>query len=349
YSRHDRSRFKVHAYSVGAVDRCFERERVQAGVDVFRDLDNMPAQAAAQLIVNDGIDILIDLSGYARHARPEILALRPAPLQLSNLGFQGTLGAAYIDYALLDRNILLPEIRQFWDEKIAYLPHCSYHCETPVTTAQASRTDEGLPEHSLVLGALHHPRKLEPDSFRVWLSLLHELPEAVLWLQYETQEQRENLKCFAEAHGVLEGRLVFSPMAGYEKHLARLRLADICLDTFTYNGHTTTVESLGMGVPVVTLKGQGVVARIASSMLTAHGLPDLTASTVEEYNAIVHKLARDTAWRDEVKKRIGDYAHSNLFCPERRVREIETAYEMIWARHQAGLAPDDFDVPPFVA
>lgn len=346
YARHDRSRFKIHAYSLGPVQESAERERAMADADVFRDLGRLPVLAAAQLIANDGIDILVDLSGYARHARPEILALRPAPIQLSYVGYMATMGADFIDYALLDHEILKPGVRACWHEKIAYLPHCSYHCELPEDLPPTpSRAELGLPSSGLVLGALHHPRKHEPKSWACWMDLLKEIPNASLWLLYETEEQREQLLRNAAAHGVDQKRLVFSEQVDHSVHLTRLRCADIFLDTFVYNGHTTTVDALSVGLPVVTLSGDVVVARVAGSMLRAHGLPELVAQSVAEYKSLVHRLVSDHDWRQDLTLRASDHKGNKLFRPESRVRELETAYEMMWARHHAGLPPEDFDVP----
>lgn len=347
YARHDRRRFKIYAYSLGPQSVCHERERAMRAVDVFRDLEPLSVDAAAQLIINDQIDILIDLSGFTRYAKPGILALRPAPIQIAYMEFMGTQGASYIDYVLLDREVLSQESRAYWTESVAYLPTCSYHCELPQIDERAliRRQDIGIPEDAFILCALHHPRKLEPYSYRVWLDLLHKLPNAVLWLLYEDSEQISNLRRMAFEYGLTENRLIFSPMRQHTEHLLRYRLADVCLDTFVYNGHTTTVDALSMGIPVVTLRGQSVVSRVAASMLKAHGLPELVADTREQFLAIVERLAKDVAWREELRRRALDYSNSQLFCPERRVREIEAAYEMMWARYQAGLAPADFDVP----
>ena len=348
YARHDRSRFKIHAYSLGPIQDSAERDRVMADVDVFRDLVRLPATAAAQLIVNDGIDILVDLSGYARYARPEVLALRPAQIQLSYVGYMATMGASFMDYALLDHESLLPEVREYWDEKVAYLPHCSYHCELPEGLPPTpSRAELGLPPSGLIFGALHHPRKLEPMTWACWMDLLKEIPSASLWLLYETAEQREQLLRNAAAYGVAPERLVFSEQIEHTTHLARLGCADIFLDTFVYNGHTTTVDALGVGVPVVTLSGESVVARIAGSMLKAHGLPELRANSVEEYKSLVYRLASDDAWRQAMTLRARDHLASKLFRPECRVKELEAAYELMWARHKGGLPPEDFDVPEF--
>lgn len=346
YARHDRERFKIHAYSLSPVQDSKERTDVIESCEVFRDIGRLPAAAAAQMIINDGIDILVDLTGYTTYTRPEVLALRPAPLQLSYLGFMGTLGKGLADYVFLDREVLLPSTREYWDESIAYIPHCSYHCELPSSLLKPpSRSELGLPLTGLVLGALHHPRKLEPMTWACWMDVLHALPDAILWLLYETEEQREQLLRNAEQHGIGQERLVFSTQVEHGVHLARLSCADLFLDTFVYNGHTTTIDALGAGVPVVTLSGESVVARVAGSMLKAHGLSELVAKTEAEYRGLVLRLATDTAWRSSLRERASNYGDSNLFCPERKIRQIETAYEMMWARHQAGLPPEDFDVP----
>lgn len=345
YARHDRQRFSVHAYSLGPIEDSPERASVMTEADCFRDLYHLPPDAAAQLIADDGIDILIDLSGFTRHACPEILALRPAPVQVSYTGFMGTQGAPYIDYALLDRATLTTCIRAYWDEKIAYLPHCSYHCELPEADTPLPRAAYGLPMAGTVLCALHHPRKLEPYSFRSWLRILDSLPGSVLWLLYETEEQISNLRREAKQHGLTPERLVFAPFVARKKHLARYRCADLFLDTFIYNGHTTTVDALSMGLPVVTLRGQSVVSRVSATMLEAQGMPELIADTEGEYQAIALRFVKDLAWRTEMQRRASDRVHSKLFQAEHRTREIETAYEMMWARHAAGLPPADFDVP----
>lgn len=347
YARHDRDRFKVYAYSIGPVEESEERHRVIDSADAFRDIGRLPVDAAAQLIANDSIDILVDLSGYTRHARPGILALRPARLQLSYLGYPATMGASFIDYTMLDRQVLPAEVRPYWDEHIAYLPNSSYHCErVQQLPPMPSRAEAGLPMSGLILGALHHPRKIEPITWRCWMSLLERLPETTLWLLYEADEQCEQLRRNAAAYGIAPQRLAFGPVLAQPEHLSRMRLCDIFLDTFVYNGHTTTVDALNAGVPVVTLSGSDVVSRIAGSMLKAHGLPELVASTIDEYQSIVSGLATDASWRQVIRARAQDHSHSKLFCPERKCKQIETAYIMMWTRHAAGFSPQDFDVPP---
>jgi protein O-GlcNAc transferase len=346
YVRHDRGQFEIYAYSLGPDSDSPERYRVRDGVDVFRDVARFPPQAAAQLIVNDGIDILVDLSGYTRDTKPEILVRRPAPIQVNYLDFMGTTGASHIDYTMLDRSTLTAADREFWDERIVYLPHCSYHCELPHGVPPTPGNAElGLPDGAIVLGALHHPRKLDPLSVETWLELLQEIPGAILWLLHETNQQVRNLRSLAESKGIAAERLIFSPLLPRQEYLALFRSVRVHLDTFVYNGHTTTTDALGMGTPMVSLTGDTVVARVATSMLKAHGVPELVASNRAAYKALVHRLASDGDWHATIKNRVANPQSGNLFCPERRIREMESAYRMMWERHQLGLPPEDFDVP----
>ncbi|HTH94271.1 MAG TPA: hypothetical protein VL550_03490, partial [Rhodocyclaceae bacterium] len=346
YARHDRRRFMVFAYSVGPEGDNPQRDRVKRGVDIFRNLHGWAVEDAAQRIANDGIDILVDPCGFMLNMRQDVLALKPAPIQVSYIGMPGTYGAPYMDYTLLDRQILTPQTRMFWDEKIAYLPDCAYHCEMPNIARTSTRQEEGLPPDGLVFGALHHSRKLDPRSFAVWMDLLRKIPHSVLWLVCETDEQANTLKRNAEGHGIASERIVVARFVPHDAHLARFTLADVFLDLFEYNGHTTTIEALTAGVPVITLRGETAVARVAASMLSAHGLPELIADSVGEYKALAHRFAADIEWRTDICRRTRDYAGSRLFRPEYRVREIEAAFETMWARHMAGLPPEDFDVPP---
>ena len=348
YARHDRSVFEVYAYALGPASESFERRRVRDTVDVFREVAHLPPFAIAQIIANDEIDILIDISGYNRDTKPEILALRPAPVQVNYIDFMTTTGAPFVDYTMLDRLTLTADDRAFWDEKIAYLPHCSYHCELPAETPPfLSRAAVGLPEDAIVLGALHHPRKLDPLSVQVWLEMLRDTPGSVLWLLHENPMQVRNFQALAERAGLAPERLIFSPLRPRLEYLSCFRNVHVHLDPFVYNGHTTTTDALGMGVPVVTLSGNSVVSRVATTMLTAHGLPELVATTPDQYKAIVRRLVEDREWHVQIKVRAEHPRDGNLFCPERRIREMETAYRMMWERHQAGLPPADFDVPEY--
>ena len=346
FEMHDRSRFEVHVYSTGPDDGGRERRRAESGADVFRDVSAFSGVVIGQAIAMDGIDILVDLSGYTLYGRPEALALRPAPVQVAYLGFMGTQGAPWIDYTLLDRVTLLPEMRQWWDEKIVYLSSGFSLCEQPSFIRETpSRQAAGLPEDAFVLSALHMPRKIDPSSFALWLQVLAEIPGAVLWLLAETPQVEANLRAAADAAGGLSSRLVFAPMVPREANLARYPLADLFLDSLSYNGHTTIVDTLAAGVPALTMRGSTVVTRVSEAMLTLCGLQALVADDDSGFVDLAARFAGDRAWRASVLTTL-QQGQSRLFDNAGRVREMECAYETMWARYRAGLPPEDFDVGP---
>ncbi|MDQ5882452.1 MAG: hypothetical protein QG616_2284 [Pseudomonadota bacterium] len=349
FEMHDRSRFEVYVYSTGPDDGSRERQRSEQGADVFRDVSAFSGAVIGQLIAMDGIDILVDLSGYTLYGRPEAMALRPAPIQVSYLGFMGTQGAPWIDYSILDHTILTPTSRQWWDEKIAYLPSFYSPCEMPkCSSTDLRRPDAALPDEAFVLCALHMPRKIDPATFRLWLKVLEAIPHSVLWLISESPQIENNLGDAAEVFGISRQRLVFAPMVLREMHLARFRLADLFLDSASYNGHATTADALAMGLPVLTIVGSSVVSRVSEGMLNLCGLSALAANDEAQFVASAQRFANDQNWRRQLVHTLETTKTLTLFSVETRVREIEKACEMIWARHVAGLAPEDFDVSPSV-
>ena len=344
---HDRRRFEVFAYSSSPVDQSVWRAEIIAGADVFREVGHLGVQQTAQCIADDGIDILVDFSGYTLHSRCRALALRPAPVQLAYLVYLQTCGAPWLDYALLDRVVLTEAERPNWQEQIAYLPHCLYLCDDrPENAASpASRAEYGLPEKAFIFCCLNAPWKIDPESFSSWMRILQQLPQAVLWLYDDRGECEANLRAAAMAAGVDGARLIFTGKVPPAQHLARYSLADLFLDTLYYNAHTTCIEALAAGLPVLTLPGERVVSRVAASCLTAHGVPELVVESRAAYEALACRLGSDTAYYQALRQKVGQREGSRLLCTERRVRELERAYTMIWARHQAGLPPEDFDVP----
>lgn len=347
YRLHDRTAFEIFAYATDPVSDTAERKTVANTVDHFAEIGHLSPENATRRIRLDRIDILVDLSGYTLYAKPECLAMRAAPIQISYMGFMGSYGAAWMDYAIQDRTTMTPGVRPWWDEKIIYLPGCMAFCSKPETTQyqHANRARYGLRQSSIVLAALHMPRKLDPLTVDTWLDILHKLPDAQLWLLQETPLQAENLRQYAAARGVASEQLVFAPLTDHVHHLQRYALADVFLDTFAYNGHTTMVDALGAGLPAVTLCGETPVARVGASMLQAHGLPELIAATPADYVAIVCRLASDPVWRDAIRSRAAKHQDSRLFNPLEKTRQLETAYRTAWQRHTAGLPPEDFDVP----
>ena len=343
---HDRASFEVFLYATGPDDGSEFRRQLAAGADHFANVRNLPDHTIASRIKHDGIDILVDLDGYTQDARPVVFALRPAPVQVAYLGYLQTQGGDWIDYAILDRYVMHAPLRPYWNEKIAYLPDTLYLCDdAEVRPGSADRTAWGLPADAFVFCCLNASWKLEPESLACWAEILEQTPSSVLWLYASNGEAEQNLRDAFRGLGLSDARLFFCGAVAHEVHLGRFRCADVLLDTFSCNAHTTAIEALAAGVPVVTLKGETVVARVGASLLMAHGLQELVQATPEAYVAMACRLASDRAYLLQMQTRTRNRKSSRLFSTQRRVQELEMAYRMMWVRHEAGFPPEDFLVP----
>ena len=345
---HDRHRVRVHAYDIGHNDGSACRRRLLAACDDVTDCRALSDAEAAARIAADGIDVLVDLAGHTVGARPGILARRPAPVQVCWLGYPATTGAPWIDYFIADPVALPPELRAHFSEAIAYLPHCYLPADDRQAIAPGgrNRAADGLPEDRVVLAAFHQPYKLEPELFAAWLEILRRAPDAVLWLRAREEAMRTNLRAEAVRQGIDPARLVFSSRQ-YPKseYLARLGQADLFLDTRWFNGHSSVSDALWAGVPVVTCPGDAFAGRVATSILTAAGLPDLAAPDLPAYVELAARLATSPWLRTELRQRLQEARQlSAFFSPARFTAGLETAFETMAARHRAGLVPADFTV-----
>jgi predicted O-linked N-acetylglucosamine transferase (SPINDLY family) len=278
-ARHDRARFIVNAYCYGPDDGSGMRQRLVAAFDNFTDLTGIDDAAAAARIHADGIDILIDLTGYtSQNPRTRILAFHPAPIQVNFLGYPGTMGADFIDYIIVDGFLAPPDQQPFYRETLVQLPHC-YQPSDPARPAvlPAPRVDCGLPEDAVVFCCFNHSYKLTPAVFDIWMRLLQAVPGSVLWLLETNIAVPDNLRREAAARGVAAERLVFARHGPIPDYLARLAAADLFLDTFPYNAGATANDALWAGLPVLTCSGDFYVGRMAGSLLHAIGLPELVA------------------------------------------------------------------------
>jgi len=282
----DKTRFETVGISLGIRDGSDLYKRYRNGFDHYLDCADKSSHEIARLIRSMEIDIAIDLSGYTSGARLDILAHRPAPAQATYLGFPGGLNLPYVDYLIADR-ITVPESHQpYYREKLLYLPHCYLPRDTGVKLAPTTppRSDFGLPEEGLIFCSFNHDYKINPPIFEVWMDLLRENPGSVLWLMKLNDDARQNLARNTEYYGIDPNRVVFATrVPRIEDHLARYRHADVFLDTFPYNGHTTASDALLAGVPVVTLTGRGFASRVASSLLNDMGKSDWCSNSIEEY------------------------------------------------------------------
>jgi len=347
FERHDRERFAVSAYSIGPDDGSALRKRVERAFDAFVDISTLPHGAAARRIREDAIDVLIDLTGYDNNERVPILAARPAPVQVSFLGYPSTMGASFIDYIVADP-IALPFDEQAWySEKIVHLPDCYQPNDSKRAIADATpaRALCGLPEQGFVFCCFNNTSKITPAMFDVWMRLLGAVEGSVLWLLEAHTGVRANLVREAAARGIAAERLVFAPRLPPDAHLARHRCADLFLDTLPYNAHTTASDALWAGLPVLTCKGSTFAGRVAASLLHAVGLPELVTHALGEYEALAVRLAREPGRLGALRERLkSSRTTAPLFDSARFARHLEAAFTRMWERHRAGQPPQGFSV-----
>ncbi len=347
FGLHDRKRFEVVAYCANAEDSSLARQRIVKGCDRFVDVQSLGDRQLAERIAGEGIDILIDMNGLTSANRMSALALRAAPVQATWLGFPGTMGARFIDYLIADPVVAPAAHQPFFAEQLCRLPHCylPHDPQEPIAREAMTRAQWGLPEQGLVFCSFNTPQKLDRATFDIWLGLLRDVAGSLLWLHGGDTLAQANLRKVAEAGEVDSRRLVFANRPAKPEHLARLALADIALDTRSYNGHTTSLDALWAGVPLVTELGAQFASRVAASALVAAGLPGLVARNAEQYTEIALKLAHDPQARASIRQALAEArGKAPLFDAPRFVRNLERGYETMMLRHRRGERPGPIDV-----
>ena len=346
FEQHDRARFETIAYSINPDEDSEERRRLEGAFDRFVDINGLSHDQAAALIHADEVDILVDLKGYTGSARTEIFAHRPAPIQVNYLGYPGTMAASFIDYVLVDPFLAPPSATNAFSEAIVRLP-VSYqpNMRRPIAEDAGTRADHGLPDEAFVFCSFNQAYKITPQVFDIWMRILSQVPGSVLWLLASNPFAVANLKREAQARGVDPARLVFAPVADSAHHLARHRHADLFLDTLPVCAHTTGSDALWAGLPLVSCVGDTFISRVSGSLLTAIGLPELITETLDDYEALVLRLARDPAELRAIRERLWDLRlTSGLFDTPLATRNIETAFTEMWRRYCEGEGPGAFSV-----
>jgi protein O-GlcNAc transferase len=353
YGLHDRTRFEILAYALAGDDGSENFRTIAAGCDRMTECRELPLEQLAARIAADGIDILVDLTGYTRAGRSPVLALRPAPINVVYVGYPSTLGGSLADYFIGDATAVPPSAEGFFSEKIVRLPH-SYlpasHRSLPVAPPP-SRSDEGLPEGKTVFCAFHRHVKIDPVAFATWTRILGAVPGSVLWLQQGPGEA--NLRRHAGDAGIDPARLVFAPHREHAAHIARQRLADLFLDTRCWNAHTTGADALWAGLPIVTCPGEHPVSRLGASLVHGMGLDELAVGGFDEYESLAVDLATHAEKLRTLKQKLAHNRETHpLFDVPRLVRNLESAYLEMWRLREAGDPPRSFDVEdhgPFAA
>lgn len=350
FEAHDRSRFEVLGISIGPNDGSEMRARLERAFDRFIDAATLGADETARRIRAEEVDLLIDLTGFTENARPQILAHRPAPLQINYLGFAGTMGAEYIDYIIADP-VLIPAVhRPHYAEKVITLPH-SYMPHDDAGRAISDRVPArdafSLPESGFVFCCFNNAYKLNPAMLAARMRLLKAVEGSVLWLSNAGTAAASNLRQAAASSGVDPERLVFAEhLVSRADYLARYRRADLFLDTLPYNAHTTASDALWAGLPVLTQIGDTFAGRVAASLLTTLGLSELITESTERFEQLAVALATQPARLEQIRQKLAQQRlNQPLFNTELFARNIERAYVAIQQRRQNGLAPEHIDIP----
>jgi predicted O-linked N-acetylglucosamine transferase (SPINDLY family) len=350
FENHDKSRFEITGISfVQGQDTAIGR-RLADAFEHFDEVKGKTDEEIANLIRTREVDIAIDLMGHTQYARVGIFARRPAPIQVHYLGFAATLGTNFIDYILADLTVIPEEHHEFFTDRVFWLPDSYFASDNrrAISLGKSTRKECGLPEDGFIFCSFNNAYKISPKIFHVWMRLLQGTPGSVLWLSQAHPIAMANLRREAERCGVSAQRLIFAPkVADNAEHLARQRLADLFLDTLPYNAHTTANDALWAGLPVLTCIGETCAGRVAASQLKAVGLPELITTSLEDYEALALKLAREPSFLAAIKAKLARNRDTYpLFDTARFTRHIEAAYTTMWERQQRGERPEAFAVKP---
>ena len=347
YESHDPEQFEIFALDNGWNDGGVLRVRMEKVFKEIIDISKMPDLAVAQLIKSLNIDILVNLNGYFGEARSNVFAQHAAPIQVNFLGFPGTLGAPYMDYLIADEIVIPPESRQYYVEKIAYMPH-SYQANDAkriISERRFSRAELGLPAQGFVFCCFNNNYKITPQTYDSWMRVLKAVEGSVLWLLEDNPLAAHNLKAEAEKRGVSPERIIFASRLPLPEHLARHRNADLFLDTLPYNAHTTASDALWAGLPVLTCAGKTFPGRVASSLLNALEMSELVTHSTQDYEHLAIELANNATRLQDIKnKLLANRLEKPLFNTQMYARDLEVLYRKMYERFLENREPDHLSV-----
>ena len=338
----DPSRFEVYGFSFGPNKQDEMRQRIANTFHSFIDVANHSDHQVAAMSRKLGIDIAVDLKGYTKDSRTGIFAARCAPIQVSYLGYPGTMGAPYIDYLIADHTLIPEQSQRHYSEKIVYMPH-SYQAndsQRQISNRIFTRAELGLPALGFVFCCFNNSYKIMPQTFDSWMRILKAVNGSTLWLLHDNPQTVKNLKQQAQRRGVEPERLIFAPRMPLPEHLARHRVADLFLDTLPCNAHTTASDALWAGLPVLTLAGESFAARVAASLINAVGLPELVTTNQDQYEALAVRLANDPQQLTHLRQTLAkNRTTSSLFDGKRFAKNLGKAYQRMRDIHLSGQKP----------
>ncbi|AXO13426.1 tetratricopeptide repeat protein [Thalassospira indica] len=344
---HDHEKFEIHGFSYGVVKESNSLNEAKQFLESFSDVERATDEEIVELAREKKIDIAIDLKGHTHQARTGIFAYRMAPIQINYLGYPGSIGADFIEYMIVDK-VTVPEThKQYLSEKLIYLPNCYQpnNDQRQISQTDTKRTDFGLPETGFVFCSFNNTYKITPREFDIWMRLLGKVDSSVLWLLKGNDYAADNLRKEAQKRGVDPNRLIFAEKLPEPEHLARHKHADLLLDTFNVNAHTTASDALWAGLPMVTLPGAQFAARVAASILSAANLPELIAKSEEDYEAIALDLALNPEKAIAIRSKVKENAKvCPLFDSKSYTVDLERAYDAAYACYLRGEAPKNIDL-----
>lgn len=336
---HDRTKFEIYAFSFGLNTQDALRKRLELAFDRFIDVQDSTDEEIALLSRKMEIDIAVDLAGFTDDCRTNIFAMRAAPIQVSYIGYLGTMGAEYIDYLIADKTTIPEKFQHYYAEKIAYIP--SYQANDSkrcIGDIKPNRQELGLPESGFVFCCFNNTYKITPIIFDCWMRLLKRVRGSVMFLYAPTELAAANLRKEAAKRNVASERLIFAKRVPISEHLARYSLADLFLDTLPYNAGTSASDALWAGLPVLTCAGEAFASRVAASLLNAIQLNELITFSLEEYEEMAVELATNPGKLDEIKLRLSvNKLTTPLFDTKLFTKHIEAAYTEMYKQYQAGL------------
>jgi predicted O-linked N-acetylglucosamine transferase (SPINDLY family) len=342
FETHDRSRFEIIAFSFGPEANDAIRARLERAFDRFINVRNQSDIEVASLARELGVDIAVDLGGFTEHSRTKIFALRAAPIQISYIGYLGTMGAPYMDYLVADTTIIPAGEQQHYSEKIVYLPSYQVNdSQRRIAERTFSREDLRLPAVGFVFSCFNSNYKITPTTFAVWMRILTRVQGSVLFLYADNQVAERNLLKEAQRCGVDSHRIVFGKRLGVADYLARFRTMDLFLDTLPYNAGTTASDALWAGLPVLTCTGETFAGRVAASLLRAIDLPELITATPAQYEDVAVQLATNPQRMAQIRRQLADNRLvAPLFNTGLFTKNLEQAFMQIYERHNANLPPE---------
>ena len=328
FELHDKEQFDIYIYSLNPKEDELTDE-LKKNVNVFRNISDLSDENAVRIARHDSLDIAIDLMGYTKNMRLSIFSLRVAPIQISYLGYPGSTGADCIDYLIADKVIIPDKFKKFYSEKVIYMPSC-YQCndsKRKTSKKEFSKNELGLPLNAFVFACFNANNKITSNEFDIWMGLLKKIKNSVLWLYKSNDDSEINLKKESEKRGVESSRIIFATRLSNEDHLSRLKCADLFLDTFNYNAHTTASDALWSGIPVITKQGESFSARVCSSLLTSLNLEELIVKDNIEYAEKAFNIATNRTYLKDLKYRLNQSkTKSTLFDTKVFAENLENIY-----------------------